>query len=61
MKQLIVNKEDYKLEVEITPIKGNQYRLLISRWIGDYAWTHTEIFLQKEELLQLQAALCDIT
>jgi hypothetical protein len=57
MKHQITNKEDYKLEVELHPAKHGQHRLVISRWIDGYAWTHTELYLTPEELDQLRSAL----
>jgi len=46
----IIQREDYQLDVKVTSVVGNQWRLQILRYIPETNWTTTEFYLTDDEL-----------
>lgn len=50
----IVNQEDYRLNVELTELRNNNWQLTIRRYIKGYGWTELELFLTDDELARVR-------
>jgi hypothetical protein len=53
----IVNREDYKLDVQVKEFRQNQYVLTIDSFIPEHGWISKQYFLTPEELVRVQHAL----
>ena len=53
----IVQREDYQLDVKVTAVAGNQWRLQILRYIPETAWTNVEFYLTDDELVAFKRAI----
>lgn len=53
----IVQREDYQLDVKITAVPGDQWRLQILRYIPETAWTNVEYYLTDDELAAFRQAI----
>lgn len=53
----IVQREDYQLDVKITAVAGNQWRLQILRYMPETAWTNLEFYLTPDELVAFRQAI----
>lgn len=53
----IVDKTDYKLNVDIKQYRPNQYMINIDRYVEGQGWLPHKFFLTKDELQKLQKTL----
>ena len=52
---MIINRDDYKLNVTITILPQRQYHVVIERWIPEGGWRKTELFLEQDEFNKLKS------
>lgn len=50
----IADTDHYKLDIELTELRNENWQLTISRWIPESAWTRLELFLTNDELLKIK-------
>lgn len=53
----IVARDDYQLDVKVTLVAGNQWRLQILRYIPETDWTNIEFYLTDDELVAFKQAI----
>lgn len=59
-KEMIVNRDDYKLNFDLKEFRQNQYVLTIEKFIPEHGWQAQQFFITPEELARIQAAI-DVT
>lgn len=50
----IADTDHYKLDIELTELRNENWQLTISRWIPETGWQHIELFLTNDELAQVR-------
>ena len=53
----IVQRDDYQLDVKVTAVVGNQWRLQILKYIPETDWTTVEFYLTDEQLALFKEAI----
>ena len=53
----IIDEPHYKLNVELTELRNENWQLVISTWIPETGWTKKELFLTMEELKRFQETI----
>jgi hypothetical protein len=53
----IVDRPDYKLNVQLTEFRQNEFLLSINKFIPETGWCEQKFFLTPEELVRIQDAI----